>query len=428
VILFLLKGLARDRSRSLFPLLTVVAGVTLTVVGQAWVRGTESGLVHASASFSTGHVKVAPRGAAAESDAASAELALDQAGALLGGLRRLHPELGWTPRIRFGGLLDVPDADGETKVQAPVAGLAIDLLSPGSLEPGILNVGRAIVKGRMPRAAPEVLVSDQLFERLGLRLGDAATLISTTRFGSVATANLLVVGTVRFGVSAIDRGALVADVTAIQRALDMDDAVSEVLGFFPDRIYRDTDARAVARTFNGDAASRAAPPDPDLAPVMIPLRDDPGLATILDLTTALTGVQIAIFVFVMSIVLWNAGLMGSLRRYGEIGIRLAVGERKGHVYGTLVAESLMIGVAGSVIGTALGVAAAYYLQVQGIDISPYLKNASLLIADVLRAKVTAGSFVVGFVPGVLSTLLGSAISGAGIYRRQTARLMKEFEA
>ena len=410
MILFLLKGLARDRSRSLFPLLTVVAGVTLTVVGQAWVRGTESGLVHASASFSTGHVKVAPRGAAAESDAASAELALDQAGALL------------------GGLLDVPDADGETKVQAPVAGLAIDLLSPGSLEPGILNVGRAIVKGRMPRAAPEVLVSDQLFERLGLRLGDAATLISTTRFGSVATANLLVVGTVRFGVSAIDRGALVADVTAIQRALDMDDAVSEVLGFFPDRIYRDTDARAVARTFNGDAASRAAPPDPDLAPVMIPLRDDPGLATILDLTTALTGVQIAIFVFVMSIVLWNAGLMGSLRRYGEIGIRLAVGERKGHVYGTLVAESLMIGVAGSVIGTALGVAAAYYLQVQGIDISPYLKNASLLIADVLRAKVTAGSFVVGFVPGVLSTLLGSAISGAGIYRRQTARLMKEFEA
>lgn len=428
MILFLLKGLVRDRSRSLFPMLTVVAGVALTVVGQAWVRGTESELVHASAAFSTGHVKVAPRGATVESDAATADLALDQAGALLDDLRRRHPSLGWTPRIRFGGLLDVPDAAGETRVQAPVAGLAIDLLSTGSLEPAILNVGRAIVKGRMPAAPSEVLVSDQLFGRLDLHLGDAATLIATTRFGSVATANLRVVGTVRFGVSAVDRGALVADLAAIQRALDMDDAVGEVLGFYPDQIYRDADARAIAQAFNGSASSRPAPADPDLAPVMSPLRDDPGLATILDITAVLTGAQVVIFVFVMSIVLWNAGLMGSLRRYGEIGIRLAVGERKGHVYGTLVAESLMIGVAGSVAGTAIGVAVSFYLQERGFDISPFLKNASLLISDVLRAKITPGSFLVGFVPGVLSTLLGSAISGAGIYRRQTARLMKEFEA
>lgn len=428
MILFLLKGLVRDRSRSLFPLLTVIAGVGLTVVGHSWVRGTESELVHASAAFSTGHLKIAPRGAAAEPDAASAEFAVDHAAALLDAVRRSHPELDWTPRIRFGGLLDVPDERGDTKVQAPVAGLAIELLSAGSREPGILNVARAVVKGRMPEAETEVLVSDQLFTRLGLGLGETATLISTTRFGSVATANLRIVGTVRFGVTAIDRGALVADLAAIQRALDMEDAVSEVLGLYTDRIYRDAEARGVAEAFNGAAASRPAPADPDLAPVMTPLRDDPGLATILDLTAVLTTAQIAIFVLVMSIVLWNAGLMGSLRRYGEIGIRLAVGERKGHVYRTLIAESLMIGVAGSVAGTLIGVAASYYLQERGLDISRFLTNASLLISDVLRAKVTAGSFLVGFVPGVLSTLLGASISGAGIYRRQTARLMKEFEA
>jgi len=428
VILFLLKGLVRDRSRSLFPLLTVIAGVGLTVIGYSWVRGTESELVRASAAFSTGHVKVAPRGAASESDSASIELALDGAGALLRDLRRQYPSLGWTPRIRFGGLLDLPDAAGETRAQAPVAGLAIDLLSAGSLEPGILNVGRAVVRGRMPRSAGEVLVSDQLFERLGLRLDDTATLISTTRLGSITTANLQVVGTVRFGVTAIDRGALVADLSTIQRALDMDDAVSEVLGFYPDQVYRDAEARAVARAFNEGAAGRESALDPDLAAVMSPLRDDPGLATILDLTAVLTRIQVGVFVVVMSIVLWNAGLMGSLRRYGEIGVRLAIGERKGHVYLTLVAESLMIGVAGSIAGTAIGVACSYYLQERGLDISPYLKNASMLISDVLRAKVTPGSLVVGFVPGVLSTLLGASISGAGIYRRETARLMKEFEA
>lgn len=40
---------------------------------------------------------------------------------------------------------------------------------------------------------------------------------------------------------------------------------------------------------------------------------------------------VLIFIVAMSIVLWNAGLMGSLRRYGEIGIRLAMGEDKRHL-------------------------------------------------------------------------------------------------
>jgi putative ABC transport system permease protein len=36
--------------------------------------------------------------------------------------------------------------------------------------------------------------------------------------------------------------------------------------------------------------------------------------------------------------------------------------------------------------------------------------------------------VIGFVPGLLATGLGTAISGMGVYKRQTAALMKELEA
>ena len=42
MIIFLLKGLIRDRSRSLFPFLTVVLGVTLTVFGHSWIKGAQS--------------------------------------------------------------------------------------------------------------------------------------------------------------------------------------------------------------------------------------------------------------------------------------------------------------------------------------------------------------------------------------------------
>ena len=58
MIKFLLKGLIRDRSRSLFPILTVVAGVMLTVILYSWVKGTQTDLIRANANFNTGHVKI----------------------------------------------------------------------------------------------------------------------------------------------------------------------------------------------------------------------------------------------------------------------------------------------------------------------------------------------------------------------------------
>lgn len=423
MLAFLLKGLLRDRSRSLFPALTVVAGVALTVVLYSWVKGTETDVIRANASFATGHVRVTTRGYAAEEDPQANDLALRDLGALLTDLRRQAPSLVWAPRIRFGGLVDVPDEAGETRAQAPVLGLAVDLLSPLSAERLTLNLDAALRRGRLPSAPGEALLSDTLFERLGLRLGETVTIISSTSWGSLTTANFTVAGTVRFGVSAMDRGAVLLDLADAQAALDLEDAAAEVLGLFPDGIYREEEARAIAAAFDGTSHGEG-----ELTPAMADLRSQPGLATILDLARGVTRALIAIFVGVMSIVLWNAGLMGSLRRYGEIGVRLALGEPRGHVYRSMIAESLMIGLAGSVVGTAIGLAVARYLQVHGLDVSFLLQNSSMLISDVLRARVTPTSAFIGFLPGLGATLLGTLVSGIGIYRRQTAHLAKELEA
>jgi putative ABC transport system permease protein len=140
-----------------------------------------------------------------------------------------------------------------------------------------------------------------------------------------------------------------------------------------------------------------------------------------------TGI-VVIFTLMMSIVLWNAGLIGSLRRYGEIGLRLAFGEDQGRLYRTMIAESLAIGLVGSAVGTLLGLVPAYWLQSRGFDVAQFMPNSSLMLSNVIRAHITATTFVIGFLPGVLATAIGTAISGAGVYKRQTASLMKELEA
>jgi putative ABC transport system permease protein len=119
--------------------------------------------------------------------------------------------------------------------------------------------------------------------------------------------------------------------------------------------------------------------------------------------------------------------MSGLRRYGEVGVRLAIGESKGHVYGALICESTLIGIVGSILGTIIGVGLSYYFQKHGLDISGVMKGATMLMSNVMRARVTPASYVIGLIPGILAMLLGTMIAGIGIFRRQTSQLFKELE-
>jgi putative ABC transport system permease protein len=329
----------------------------------------------------------------------------------------------WTPRIKFGGLLDIPDENGETKAQGPVSGMAVNMLSDSSPEHKLLNVKDAIVRGTVPDQPGEILIGDEFAKKLNVAPGDTATLIGSTMYGSMTMANFRIAGTVQFGIAAMDRGAIFADISDIQFALDMQDAAGEILGFFADDIYYDEQAIQISAAFNKEFKN----PEDQFSPQMGTLPEESGLADYFAMVDSMGAIIIAIFVFAMSIVLWNAGLMGSLRRYGEIGVRLAVGEDKGHVYRTLIMESLMIGFFGSVLGTLAGAGVSYLMQIYGLDYSSLLKSSSLMITGVYRAKVTPGSFIIGFAPGIISTVLGTSIAGIGIYKRQTSQLFKELE-
>jgi putative ABC transport system permease protein len=408
----------------LFPTIVVTAGVMLTVVLYSYIKGSETDIINANAQFVSGHLDVVTRAYAQDQDQVPNDLAYIGVSSLMNRLANDYPHVQWTPRTKFGGLIDVPDDQGETRIQGPAVGMAVRLLDAASPEREILKLEQSLVRGRIPTTPGEILVSDEFARSLEVDIDDTVTLISTTMYGSMATANFTVAGTIRFGVSAMDRGALIADISDIQAALDMEDAAGEVLGFFNDHVFRRNDARMIADDFNTGFADN----DDEFAPVMRTLRDHSGLAETLDLANAIGRALIVLFVAIMSIVLWNAGLMGSLRRYGEIGVRLSIGETKRHIYGSLLVESLMIGAVGSLIGTLFGIMFSHYMQVHGIDISPMLKNASMMISDVLRARVTATSWVIGFIPGLAATFLGTAISGRGIFNRQTSQLAKEFES
>ena len=256
-----------------------------------------------------------------------------------------------------------------------------------------------------------------------MEIGDPVTLISSTMYGSMAMQNFKITGMVEFGTSVMDKGAIIADLKDIQFALDMNDAASEILGYFNSGMYEDEIAQTVASEYN----SRFLDVKDEFSPVMQSLRQQNQLDAMLSYSEAMIGIIVFIFVLAMSIVLWNAGLLGGIRRYGEYGLRLAIGENKGHVFRSMLSESVVIGIAGSLIGSIIGLGFALYLQVYGFDVSQFTQKTSMMIPNVYRAHITADAYYIGFIPGLFSTVLGTALSGLGIYKRKTAQLFKELE-
>jgi len=247
--------------------------------------------------------------------------------------------------------------------------------------------------------------------------------MGTTMNGAMTFENFVVSGTIKFGMPAMDKGAIVIDISDARQLLDMEDGVGEMLGFLPGGVYDDEEVAPIVNSFN----AKYAEDTDEYAPEMLALRDQNGLSSYLDMVDYFAALFVGIFVFAMSMVLWNTGLLGGLRRYQEFGIRLALGEPKGHIYRTLIYEAVLIGIIGSVIGTAIGLFGVYLLQKYGIDIGDLMKDSSMMMPTVLRGKMTPDLLYIGFIPGLFAMVLGNMLSGIGIYRRSTASLFKELE-
>jgi len=483
MIRFLAKGLVRDRSRSLFPLLAIIITVTLVIFGIGFMEGAMNNFLQSTAVISSGHVKVVTKAYKKESNQLPNDLALFDTKNIIQTLSDMYPDYFWTPRITFGGLLDVPDKNGETKEQAPVFALGIDFFSEKSRQVEIWELEKCLISGRLPKDRDDALVSTKLAKQLGIGSGSSITLIGSTMDNAFTTYNFNVVGTFNLYKGQTDRQMMLVDISGARQALDMEDAASEILGYHNSLYYHDEEAVTIRKHFNitysdsiaqilrneeskdilsymngwneintieksklpqqrsnalfdnqmydnSEEWGELSVEDPSIyTPTMVALRDDSQLATMVDFSTVALGVMAGIFLVIVMIVLWNMGLMNGLRRYGEIGLRLAIGESKGQVYRSMVNEAVLIGFVGTLIGTIFGISLTYYVQEFGIDYSEAINQLSttMVMPNVFYAKVTPELYYIGFIPGVLATVLGTMLAGLAIYKREMSQLFKELE-
>ena len=396
MIKFIIKGILRDKSKSIIPIAVISVGVMVTVMMSGFLEGIFSDVINQNAKLDTGHVKIMTKPYAENKEQLPNDLALLEISELIDSLNLNYPDLIWTPRIKFGGIMDVPDASGNTKSQGPGMGLAMSIQNKESGELQRLQLKKSLNKGRLLKRSGEIILSDDYATKLNISPGEKITFFGTTMEGSMVFQSFEMTGTVRFGSPLMDKGTFIIDISDAQNMLDMENGTGELLGYFKDNRYDDQKALIISENFN----TKFNESKDEYAPMMLTLKDQNGLRESLDMGDAFSGIFIFIFILAMSLVLWNTGLIGGLRRYNEFGIRLALGESKNNVFKLLLIEASVIGTIGSIIGTILGVVFCYYLQEVGIDISEDTANSTIIMPSVMRAYVTPDLFFIGFIPGL----------------------------
>ena len=425
MIKFLTKGLLRDRSRSLFPVLVITLTVTLVIFTIGFMKGIMNNLLLDSAVILTGHEKIITRAYNEESQLMPNDLALLDVDQLIHDLNQDYPDFFWSPRITFAGLLDVPDENGETKSQGPVIAFGIDFFSDKSRQVEIWKLESSLVSGKLPENRNDALISSKLANQLNLSAGESVTFIGSTMDNAFTTYNFNVSGTFNLRKGQTDKQMMLVDLSGARLALDMDNAASAIFGFTHSLYYDDESAVTLRTDYNTKSDSLDI-----FSPFMLALRDGNQMGTLVDMSEAFLAIMGGVFLVVVMVVLWNMGLMNGLRRYGEVGLRLAMGESKGQVYRSMISEAVIIGLTGTVIGTGTGLALTYYVQENGMDYTKgieALSNSSMVMPNIFYAQVTPDLFYIGFVPGVLATVLGTMLAGLAIYKREMAQLFKELE-
>ncbi len=327
--------------------------------------------------------------------------------------------------------MDVPDEKGETKAQTPVVGMAIDLLDKNSPERKRLDLEKSVIEGVIPSRAKEMLVGYKLADALELQLGDTVTLLGQNFDGGMATDNYQVVGFVQFGLAAMDKKMALIDLADAQQTFYMEDMVTDFLGFLPMSVgYKKYDLLKQNIMDHLPALKQSPPAEwaSDDEPIILSVLDQRNLRELSVKFELVNDVVIGVFTFLMVLVLWNAGLLNGVHRYGEMGLLLALGETHKKLIILMALEAFMIGLLGSAAGCLIGGSLVYYLQEVGVSTHGIFETSGLMMSDTIRARLSLDTFVFAVIPGVTASVVGNLIANLAIFQRSEANLFRELEA
>jgi lipoprotein-releasing system permease protein len=262
----------------------------------------------------------------------------------------------------------------------------------------IYDFSGKLLEGRLPESDFEVLIGSTLFEELGLSLGDGfQTYMPPAVSDGIVDRyhDVTIVGVFDFKVTSINDSWIVTTIPTVRQILNVGDVVSGIETQLYEVFASDVDAQAIAAAIN----------DPTIAVVDWQSQN----ASLLSGLNGQTYSSVLIQVFVtLSVVLGIASVLAItvLQKSRQVGILKAMGIKDSQASFIFLAEGMILGVFGAIVGLSIGLGLLYAfttfaLNADGTPVVPLTIDPGFLTLSALIAFLAAS--IASLIPARRST-------------------------
>ncbi len=248
--------------------------------------------------------------------------------------------------------------------------------------------------------SPGIALSQSTAKLLGLKLGDQVVVLVQDSTGSPYYLSYPLTGIFHSGVSEIDEGQFFLSLSDAQQLLDVTNEASEI--------------RITLHDPN-DAASTAALLRPVLKGNGLSIQTwrqiNGSLIVFIDMSDLYTVVINIFIVIVAATVITNSILMTVFERIPVFGTLRAIGLKRRQLFWMIIDEGLLLGLAGSILGLAIGVPLVVYFQVHGLNVGAI--STAMGTGTTYYFALTTASVLEAFLAGLLIAV-GGSLYAAGV--------------
>jgi putative ABC transport system permease protein len=383
-ILLAARNIARHRRRSAFGLAAIAFGVAALVVANGFIDWILFKHRETTITSQFGHIQVSRTGYLEEGGADPFGFLLPKQSPVLDELERLPGLRVLGKRLAFSGLA----SRGEETVSFVAEAVEPD-------QERILSSGIRVSKGaELSTDDPKgIILGLGLAANLGVDVGDTVVLIANTASGGVNAVECRVRGLFATMSKAYDDVALRVPLDVAQQLLRVDSA--HVWALLLDRTEH---ARPMVRSLRERFAGQGL-----VFTEWIELADFHVKAVAL--FEKQVGVIRLIIAVIIVLSIFNTMIMSVMERTGEIGTLMALGRTRRGILRLFLVEGTMLGVAGGILGLALGAALAGLLSYIGIPMPPPPGQSWGFDAEVLVSpRLSVEAFVLAVVSALIASL------------------------
>jgi ABC-type lipoprotein release transport system permease subunit len=400
---YALLSLARNPRRTSLSIIGVAVGVTIGLLGIAWVRGEGELIVRAAAESGAGHLRVVP------------DSWRNDDNAVVPAWEPLLHRVATTP----GVALAVPRAHaaallalGTRTVDVELAGVDPDLERAATRYLDQVAVGHYLRAGH----ASEIVVGRLVARRLGAHVGDELVVTVVDDQGAIRNSVAELVGIVDTGFATIDGYradvALPTHTTFTGRA-----GVNEITIMLADPEH----SAEVERELRAHLPAGAS---------MISWEQvSPYLSAGQSLVNLFAELTIGVILLVVLLGVTSAQLTAVLQRRRELAILTAIGAPAPRIVRVMLNEGLALGLAGGLLAIAWATPLVGFLSRHGVDLSPLGSAAGFAVGTTILEPVLYPQYGLWLIPyglalALLATVLASLYPALVAVRTDPTAVMR----